>query len=78
MSPTTILFSGTRGAAVASAAVRHGAGVPGVGRWVGREGCYTGTPPVRSQDWLYTVFKVKGPTYGQMKAILDIMMRFLR
>ena len=39
---------------------------------------YTGTPPVPSQYPYLTIFKAKGPTHGQMKAILRIFMRFLR
>ena len=44
MSPTTIFSPGYSGAAVASAAVRHGAGVPGMGMRVGPGGLYRVLP----------------------------------
>ena len=56
-----------------------GGGVPGVGvaGWV--PGRAIPVPsPYGSQDWLFTVFKVKDPTHGQMKGFSDIFMRFLR
>ena len=39
---------------------------------------YTGYYPASSQDPIFNIFKAKGPTYGQMKAILEVSMRFLR
>ena len=42
------------------------------GYWEG----YTGTLPDQSQDPYIELFKAKGPTYGQMKAILRYSMRF--
>ena len=39
---------------------------------------YTGYPPVPSQDPYLANSEAKGPTYGQMKAILRYYMRFLR
>ena len=53
-------------------------GVSGVGSWVGGWEGYTGTQPQPSQGPIFSIFKVKGPTYGQMKAILEVSMRFLR
>ena len=55
-----------------------GEGVPGVWDW-GRAGRgYTGTPARTLPGPIFSLFKAKGPTYGQMKAILDYFMRFLR
>ena len=55
-----------------------GRGVPGVvgtrvGGWVG----YTGYPAGTLLDPYLVIFKAKGPTYGQKKAILEVSMRFL-
>ena len=46
----------------------------GVGGWEG----YTGTPPVHSQDTIFSIYLRLRPTYGQMKAILSNLVRFLR
>ena len=53
------------------AAGRAGEGVPGVWGPVGGWRGYTGTPPDPSQTLNSVIFKVKGPTHGQMKAIMD-------
>ena len=54
-------------------------GVPGVvGSWVGREGCYTGYQPSTIPGPIFNIFLRLGPTYGQMKAILRLLMRFPR
>ena len=48
-----------------------GRGVPGVVGMVGGSGRgYTGTPPNQSQGPIFSIFKVRGPTHGQMKAFL--------
>ena len=59
-------------------AVGRGEVYPGYGSWVaGWEG-YTGTQPDHAQDPIYNIFKAQDPTHGQMKAISDYPMRFLR
>ena len=45
--------------------------------WVGG-GAIPGTHQTSSQGPIFNIFKAKGPTYGQMRAILDYSMRFLR
>ena len=47
-----------------------------VGTWVGLEGCYTGYHPVTLQDPYLVYSEAQGPTYGQMKLILEVLMRF--
>ena len=56
-----------------------GRGVPGVvgTRWAWR-GAIPGTHPDQSQDPIFSIFKAQGPTYGQMKAILEVSLRFPR
>ena len=44
--------------------------------WVA--GGYTGTQTQPSQDLIFSIFKAKGPTHGQIEAILEVSMRFLR
>ena len=57
----------------------YGEGVPGVGVWwVGGGRGYTGTHPYPPMDPYLVIFSHKMPTYGQMKAILEVPMRFLR
>ena len=56
--------------------VRGGVYRGGYSGWV-REG-YTGTPPDWSQEPIFNIFKAKGPTHGRMKAILSVLVRFLR
>ena len=46
-------------------------------RWEGWEG-YTGYYPGTLPDPYSSIFKVKGPTHGQMKLFLEVSMRFLR
>ena len=41
-------------------------------------GGYTGYYPGTSQDPDISIFKAKGPTYGQMKGNIDCFMRFPR
>ena len=53
-------------------------GVPGVWDRVGSGRDYTGTLPDPSQTGYIQLFEVKGPTHGQMKAILWYSVRFLR
>ena len=55
-----------------------GRGVPGVGAgWVpGR--AIPGYYPPALQDPIFSIFKAKGLTYGQMKTNLEVSMRFLR
>ena len=55
-----------------------GGGVPGGGDVVGGREGYTGTPPDTLPDPKTSIFKAKGPTYGQMKLNLRYFMRFLR
>ena len=54
----------------------RGEGVPGVwdreGGWEG----YTGYLARPSQDPIFSIFKAISPTYGQMKAIYEVFMRF--
>ena len=45
---------------------------------MGLEGCYTGTPGPTLQDPYFSIFSLKAPTYGQMKAIPLYSMRFPR
>ena len=55
-----------------------GGGVPGYGMaGVGREG-YTGYSPSTVPGPIFNIFQAISPTYGQMKAILTYLMRFLR
>ena len=55
-----------------------GRGVPGVvGTGWGREVLYRVLPSTLPGP-IFSIFKVKGPTYGQMKAILRHLMRFPR
>ena len=78
LSPTPLLQPlYTEYATVAAGAGRGG--VPGVGwdREGGWEG-YTGTPPDYPPGPIFSLFLVNEPTHGQMKAILDILMRFPR
>ena len=49
---------------------------PGCGMRVGTGEGYTGYYPVTLQDPYLTYFQGSGPTYGQMKAISSILMRF--
>ena len=49
-----------------------------VGTWGGLGGCYTGYLPGTLQDPYLVIFREAEPTHGQMKAILDYLMRFLR
>ena len=76
MSPTTPFSpSGVYGSAV-PAGWPGGEVYPGYGMagWV-REG-YTGTQPGTSQDPIFSIFKAKTHTHGQMKANYDCFMRF--
>ena len=72
MSPTTIFTS----AAPWSGTLEpdHGGrGVPGVGDgWVGLGGLYRVPTQAPSQDPIFSIFKVRGPTYGQMKVFLRL------
>ena len=78
MSPTTHLLS-RLAACTRVAVVRAGEGCTrGSAGRVGTGGCYTGTPPVPSQDTIFSIFWVQGPTHGQMKAILEVLLRFPR
>ena len=43
----------------------------------GREG-YTGTPARTIPGPIFSIFKAKGSTHGQMKANSQVFMRFLR
>ena len=45
-----------------------------MGGWVDIPGYY----PVTLQDPYLDIFSLKGPTYGQMKPILEVPMRFPR
>ena len=58
---------------------RWGDGVPGVVGygWVGGEGLYRYPDPASQIPYL-VIFSLRGPTHGQMKAILIHFMRFLR
>ena len=78
MSPTAIFYSwDTR--AGGPALLLGGQGVPGVVRdWGGPGGAIPGTYPVLSQGPYLVIFQGLRPTHGQMKAISDIFMRFLR
>ena len=49
---------------------------PGYGDRVGGGRGYTGPHPVPSQDRYLPYSEAKGPTHGQMKAILEFIMRF--
>ena len=78
MSPTTIYLACASGAAAYPGVQGVGGGVPGVvGRGWAREG-YTGYPPSTIPGSQYRLYLRYIPTYGQMKAILGQMMRFLR
>ena len=50
------------------------------GWWEGGypEGCYTGYPSRTIPGPIFSIFKARGPTYGQMKLILEVSMRFPR
>ena len=54
-----------------------GQGCTGVGIWVGTGEGYTGYPGPPSQDPIFNIFSLKMPSYGQMKAILRYLLRFL-
>ena len=56
----------------------RGRGVPGVWYWVGGLGGLYRYHPGPSQDPILVIFQATGPTHGQMKAILEVFMRFLR
>ena len=43
---------------------------PGYGTGVGLERYYTGYPPSTLLDPIFSIFKAKGPPYGQMKVNL--------
>ena len=47
-----------------------------MGGWAGRG--YTGYYPATVPDPIFIIFSLRDPTYGQMKAILEVSMRFLR
>ena len=55
-----------------------GEGVPGVWDVVGGLEGYTGTLPGPIPGPIFKLILETGPTHGQMKAFLDILMRFLR
>ena len=48
------------------------------GRWVAGWRAIPGTTHPPSQGPIFSIFRARGPTYGQMKAILRLVMRFLR
>ena len=82
MSPTTRFsprYDPCGSVAGSALPVGVGGGVPGVvvGR-VGRRGTIPGTQAQPSQYPYLTYFQASGPTYGQMKPILEVFMRFLR
>ena len=60
-----------RGTGVASSGM-VGGGVPGVWDEGGVGRGYTGYPPDPPQDPYLVYFWLKDPTYGQMKAILEV------
>ena len=67
MSPTAV-FSPVGVAVPVFSMERGGRGVPGVG--YGRVGAgrgYTGTPPDPPRYPYLVIFRLKGPTHGQMK-----------
>ena len=56
-----------------------GGGVPGVVVWLGWAGrAIPGTTHMTLQDPYLTIFSLKEPTHGQMKAFYEVSMRFLR
>ena len=48
-----------------------------VGDWVGRRGVLPGYPPRTIPGPIIQLYSAKGPTYGQMKAILEVSVGFL-
>ena len=78
MSPTALFLLPAGPVYGSTGAPGTGGVYPGYGRTGGAGRGYTGYPPGPSQGPIYLIFKVKGPTHGQMKAFLDPAMRFLR
>ena len=81
MSPTALFDwpDTTRGCTdVVYTAGMVGEGVPGVWGLGGPGGVLYRVLPRTLQDPIFSIFKAKGPPYGQMKAISVISMRFLR
>ena len=54
----------------------YGRGVPGVGRTGGWWEGYTGYYPAMSQGPIFSIFSLRSPTHGQMKAFPNVSMRF--
>ena len=78
LEPHDHILSGPRVSSVDHGPAVGREGVPGVwvvGGWV--EG-YTRYPPGTLPGPYLVIFWLKGPTHGQMKAILELFMRFLR
>ena len=72
MSPTTIFTTGLLLHAVRLVHRGLVQGVPGVWGLVGAGRGYTGYPPDRPRDPYLVISQAKGPTHGQMKAILRL------